>query len=370
MPLLFHIVLALGVVHAFLLIALLTRRISENPFGFLSLIVTLCAVTLIIIEEWVVSSGAWQRYPNILRISAWMPFLIGPGIWGFVKSLESPDLRLRYLIHFVPALFALTLFLPFYAQSGDAKIAAVMNTHSIPISVSLLAVAKAGSLFAYFIYVRVRLGQFSPSARQRKLVRYASWALNAVIVFIMIIAIAFSAEHVVKRLPVSSDLAGALGLGVFVFFFSLISIANWSDFTTQKEPPNPNRNEPQGPRVELLDDASTEAVFNEISKTVHETEMYKIAGLRMTDLAVHVGVAPHYISYVVNTVTGRNFNSWLNGLRVAAVQQDLKLNTESTLLDVAFDNGFNSKASFNRAFQQELGLSPSKYRDSLSQIIK
>jgi hypothetical protein len=105
MPLLFHIVLALGVVHAFLLIALLTRRISENPFGFLSLIVTLCAVTLIIIEEWVVSSGAWQRYPNILRISAWMPFLIGPGIWGFVKSLESPDLRLRYLIHFVPALF-------------------------------------------------------------------------------------------------------------------------------------------------------------------------------------------------------------------------------------------------------------------------
>lgn len=64
MPLLFHIVLALGVVHAFLLIALLTRRISENPFGFLSLIVTLCAVTLIIIEEWLSAVGRGSATPT------------------------------------------------------------------------------------------------------------------------------------------------------------------------------------------------------------------------------------------------------------------------------------------------------------------
>ncbi len=34
-----------------------------------------------------------------------------------------------------------------------------------------------------------------------------------------------------------------------------------------------------------------------------------------------------------------------------------------TLLGIAYECGFNSKASFNRVFKKETGLSPSQYKN-------
>lgn len=369
MPLFFHIVLAIGLVHAALLLFALGSKIPKNPFGFLSLILALLAVTFIIVEEWIVSSGAWQRYPHIIRISVWMPFLIGPGIWGFVKSLENPDFRPLYLLHLLPSIVGALVYLPFYVLNAEQKIDVIMNTHDIPLSASLLGATKAVSLFGYFLYVRRTLRHRKNNGNERKLIRYGRWTITAIIIFMLVIIIAFSAEHLLSDLPISSDLAGALGLGVFVFAFSILSIRNWTDFAQEKESSfSPGRSEPSA-STQLLDDSSTEAVFNEILDIVTSTDMHKTQGLKLGDLAAKTGIAPHYVSYVVNSMTGQNFNQWLNGLRLASVREAMETCPHNNLLTIALDNGFNSKASFNRAFKRETGMSPSEYRNSKSHII-
>ena len=58
-----------------------------------------------------------------------------------------------------------------------------------------------------------------------------------------------------------------------------------------------------------------------------------------------------------------NFNDFVNKYRVEEVKKafDNGDHKKSTLLGIAFDCGFNSKATFNRAFKKNTGLSPKDY---------
>jgi AraC-like DNA-binding protein len=64
-----------------------------------------------------------------------------------------------------------------------------------------------------------------------------------------------------------------------------------------------------------------------------------------------------------------NFYTLINDYRVAEVQEKLKgkESKKYTLLAMAEDSGFQSKASFNRIFKNKTGMSPSKYRQMYSQ---
>ncbi len=60
---------------------------------------------------------------------------------------------------------------------------------------------------------------------------------------------------------------------------------------------------------------------------------------------------------------GKTFSEFLNEYRVNEVKEKLKTEDRSlqTILAIALDSGFNSKASFNRVFKKHTGLTPSEY---------
>ena len=72
------------------------------------------------------------------------------------------------------------------------------------------------------------------------------------------------------------------------------------------------------------------------------------------------------VSRAINLGLGLNFAAWINGVRAEAVVAALDAGSEDDLLTLAFDAGFSSKASFNRAFQARFGVAPSRYRRRVS----
>lgn len=86
-------------------------------------------------------------------------------------------------------------------------------------------------------------------------------------------------------------------------------------------------------------------------------------GLMLSEVARRLGTSERSLSRALNDGAGRNFNGVINSMRVAAVQQALSDPVETRdLLTLALDNGFASKASFNRAFRSVVGTTPSAWR--------
>ena len=63
-----------------------------------------------------------------------------------------------------------------------------------------------------------------------------------------------------------------------------------------------------------------------------------------------------------------NFNDFVNHYRIEAIKEKLNNgeHNTSTLLGIALDCGFNSKATFNRAFKKSTSLSPKDFIEKLS----
>lgn len=86
--------------------------------------------------------------------------------------------------------------------------------------------------------------------------------------------------------------------------------------------------------------------------------------LTLSDLAEKVGLTAAQLSYVVNNGFQQNFNDYINTYRVEEVKRKLTLPDfqHLSLLGIAFESGFNSKATFNRAFKKLTGNAPSQYK--------
>jgi len=85
--------------------------------------------------------------------------------------------------------------------------------------------------------------------------------------------------------------------------------------------------------------------------------------LNLEGLARSLRILPSYLSQVLNEELGQNFYEYVSEFRVREVQARLCTSdcAERTLLALAFESGFNSKASFNRAFKRVTGMTPSEF---------
>jgi putative ABC transport system permease protein len=94
---------------------------------------------------------------------------------------------------------------------------------------------------------------------------------------------------------------------------------------------------------------------------------YLDAELSLNSLAKELGISIHELSRIINTGLRKNFNDFVNEFRIQDVARRMKdpAYDRLTLLGIAYDCGFNSKTTFNRAFKQILGKSPAEYKSQL-----
>ena len=100
-----------------------------------------------------------------------------------------------------------------------------------------------------------------------------------------------------------------------------------------------------------------------ITKLMKTQKPYLQPDLTLSDLANQLKTNTSIVSQVINTGFAKNFNDFVNGYRVDEYLS--KIGTPQykhlTLLAVAFECGFNSKTTFNRAFKKMTGKAPSDF---------
>lgn len=120
---------------------------------------------------------------------------------------------------------------------------------------------------------------------------------------------------------------------------------------------------PENIQKEKFNETELETWKTKILKLMQDEKLYLQPELNLSDIANRLKTNISVLSGVVNNAFGKNFNDFVNEYRVKEFQERILLpeNKNITLLGIAFDCGFNSKATFNRSFKKFTGKSPKDF---------
>lgn len=88
----------------------------------------------------------------------------------------------------------------------------------------------------------------------------------------------------------------------------------------------------------------------------------------LNDVSDRFSVTPQYLSSFFRKNHGNSFNQELNNIRLYNASRYLT-NTSKPIIDVVYDSGFNSVATFNRVFKKHFRITPVDYRKKYSKYV-
>ncbi len=121
------------------------------------------------------------------------------------------------------------------------------------------------------------------------------------------------------------------------------------------------------PEPETLIPASSPELAR-IVAAMAEDKLYQQDGITISGLARHLSIHEYKLRHLINgEMNYRNFNDFLNYYRIKEVTEFLaKVECSSTpVLTLALESGFRSLSSFNKAFKNTHGITPTEYRKKI-----
>ena len=100
-----------------------------------------------------------------------------------------------------------------------------------------------------------------------------------------------------------------------------------------------------------------------IEQVILVDKYYEEPELTLFDIAKKLNTNISMLSKAINKTFNCNFNDLVNGYRIEAFSNLIKIgeHKRQTILSLAFEVGFNSKATFNRAFKKVKGITPQEF---------
>jgi len=108
-----------------------------------------------------------------------------------------------------------------------------------------------------------------------------------------------------------------------------------------------------------------QALLDQLNRLMEQELAYQEMGLTIGKLAERLELPEYKLRQLINTELGyRNFNDFLNRYRIKETSTRLADPEESEIqvLVIALDAGFRSISSFNKAFKEKHGSTPTAYR--------
>lgn len=118
----------------------------------------------------------------------------------------------------------------------------------------------------------------------------------------------------------------------------------------------------------MLDEEESQKCIRKLIYLLEEEKLYKDSNLSIKSLASRLVITPRNLSQILNDQLKSNFYEFITRYRIKEAQRmliDIK-SPHKSVLDIAYDLGYNSKSAFNRAFKEITGLTPSQYKKSIS----
>jgi len=368
------------------------KELSDYIFIFWLLLLFVNSLSFIII---------WRcNYPVsfvgrlIVELSEASIFIHGPVFLFYTLSLTKADLKIkpRNLFHLIPFLFCLIIL-----------IAAIMVADGVSATTrQIVSICKMVSLL---IYTTVVIIQLKNHRKQVETIfsntenKYLNW-LNFLAWGIIVVWILSSTGLILYgltwfRIPQYGGIIGNVAVCIFIFLVGFFGVKQEAIFHFAPGENSSIESDGMGDTAAsaIMDssiftdvilpeeNASAFAInekyknsglskqksldlFQELENFMKNRKPYHDPELTLFGLAKQLDIHPNHLSQIINQHYSQNFFDYINEYRINDVKDVLlsgKYDTFS-LAGIGFECGFNSKASFNRAFKKFTGVTPSEFR--------
>jgi len=304
-------------------------------------------------------AGFYEAYPWL----SFAPFAItlayGPLLYLYVVRITGDGLPRRWWMHFIPALVQAAYYLVIFPQPLAFKDAYDVRIHERFVDPAE-ALLTAVSLVAYLVASFRRFGNYDRWLREATSdpARFGiAWLFRYLVLFAGTVALKIGFEAYSWFVHQLSYYTFFWLYAVFAALAYYLALEGWR--TAQAVYPLPAASADPPPAVNV------EAEALAWRGTVIAAGYWRDPDLSLASLAERMHLSSGQISRLVNDGLGQNFSETINRMRVEAVQERLRDPSEKRdVLELAFDCGFNSKASFNRSFKTFTGTTPTQFRAS------
>lgn len=357
---------------SFLIISFLVfaRSQTENRLANQWLSLFLLCIGLLLFEDCLSRSGAYDRFPHLFGAFDLVVFSLAPCLYLSIRHFVTPDARFARtaFLNFLPSLLFVLLNSSSYFLSTEAKQQFIRQNLADTGANTVYSLAFIGVLFGQCMIYWVlsyrkllvhqdNIRQVSASVEPVNL----RWLRNVLVGVLLLIGF-WMAEgvlntHISTQLATVGYLFGAYYIGYYavqqktIYPYRPEEIQALTEVIDQKTLRTP-------PDVELLKGKLTELMTTQ--------KLYLDSDLNLLRLAETMHLSTHDLSALINNGFGVNFYQYVNAYRIEESKKLLKNSKYDhlSMVGIAFEAGFNSKTVFNTTFKAATGLSPTDYRKS------
>ncbi|WP_190810636.1 AraC family transcriptional regulator [Flagellimonas sp. S3867] len=345
-----------GFVFGFLLLEKKENRFANR---FLSLALICMCLTF---TPYMLDPSFWNQY----RWLAWMPFSfsywIGPAFYFYVRTLTNPSFRFtkKHLWHFSPLILNYIHSIYHLVYTGNH-----FPYHWFHFVAELLESMAVISILTYMVLSFKLVKQY-----QRQLLNNVSsftkidleWVKKTIAVIVVSFVLIF------VFLCVSSGISGMVFFNQWNEYRAAILLLYacmlyWISIHGYRQAQTIKITKPKDFSTDIPDKESIR-IIDQLHGVMTMEKLFRNPELNLTSLSKTIGISERSISEALNGHLHKNFYQFVNEYRVKDVQEKLMdpKNSHLKILSLAFDAGFNSKATFNRLFKGYTGVTPKEFK--------
>ncbi len=326
------------------------------------------------------STKALDQYPIVYILGNSLPFVHGPFIYWYIKSLISIDEKISYwnLLHLLPYFLDVCIGYWHYLSFPDMVIFTngfYMTKAKLPDFVDYLSYFKGVQGGAYPLINLWMLHKHKNKIREsfsyeeevglKWLRELLIGTLLGFLIIFFTTTVIFSSIHTNIELIV---IVISLTLTIHVLYIGFFGLKQTLIFSSIQFPIQAHPSKKRYASSVLTAD-EIDKTYSLLQAAMVSNQYYLDSKLTLSKLSKHMDITPNALSRVINEKFGANFFDYINDYRVHAFKEKVNDPSQShyTLLGLALESGFSSKSSFNLVFKNNTGMTPSQYKKSIQQ---
>jgi AraC-like DNA-binding protein len=366
-------IVLLGTIQGFIITVLLfrskVRKQSARLLGTLIFLIALASLNIYLnTQPWFVNNTAFQILHALVPWVMVMP--MGPLIYFYIRSCLEPDMVFSgnekkqfypVILDIVPQVVVLLLIIAVafgFSKSAGVRAGSFIDQYNVYSDIPRWLSLSCYVLVS-FKYLK------NPATKDRvqatgNLSDY-KWLRQFIQIF-MCFQVIWLFHLVPYIIPATRDklLETVDWYPVYVPLTILIYVLGIRGYLQLQNIISPLKREE---RPSSLPQAVIDEAVPILLTSMEREKLYLNPSLNLAALAKHTGLSPKTISAVLNQHLQKSFNEFINEYRVKEIKECL-LQPEYknlTIAGVAYECGFNSLATFQRAFKTSVGISPTEY---------